>query len=1145
MLIIDFISTFRPTRRLSNVLRAYSGTKAFPFVTTQDCKANLKECLDTFHQLPNVGAKTKREFAELIRISDDSSLEESDDDLALVDISFHSLGDRNENDTISVRLRNVLINNASKLSFRTLREGSEKAKQAVEELASCRGVGKTTIKEFLNLSKQIAIKIAPMPETDCVWSAHVIGDCKMIMPCPAISRKLTSIENALLSKTIGFCTIVGELIQELDHNLNQKETAAIIEMSFREYGIDRNSPIHHLRSSDSIIGHCDLVFKQLVIRSGYNSLDSILEQVQIVLDDCLEGQASQIQDSGFQNKGPEIEDRDANAVAMSQSAMLYAGLLYAPSIMHNYIKRSIMESFQLGSVITIASFQKKVDKRLSLLLQCTYGNIARGLDRFLTKVGKAWVDENNASLIEHRLMEITSYLKTTTTPTLLSNVMKNVSLDMSDVLRCIEALDKFVLVDNFIVPQSAKVASYGKDLVSLMAKTPAINPVLCSFLPNRKAAILRKIIYPDDSILNLQINLTFGKTRNLHKYSDLDWLSVALDKTLTHLKTNAIPFHINDGSTKIAFQSIFANRIRNLQKHFRQALISILGKDRIQIAKDRFGAPKSSAKTLDQLATELSLTKERIRQLENRILKTYRDNGYKDFFKAFFEKTIFKLSSSFSHNCPLMSLDRLNAIDLPWELLALIRCEYGSEKNLMNQAFPSINGYWYLGELPMDKLSEMQKIVDESSNQYRFPIELATLSFLLCLSLDQLRFAVKISYHLQMEGNLVFRSFDSTNYSKRKSYEIYSCLKKGISSYFHKRPIQIANEIYHYGTMYSPSDVQGFLRKMEPAVINLFDSQWTIARVLDDVLDQQLPTPQSLAKMQLSLGDSEKELYNLLSRNGPMHLSEVQETVINSTVMKFDHISTGPIMLASPYFVAVLPGVYGTIHQIFDDKRDELAAKFSHDRFQIEMYIYAMKCGADVLTPFPFWTHSFALNAANWLREIEDHGLLDNLISVCKVEQWNVSSNIKNFWHNYKENRASMTLARPPENLETLRLPNMKNLVATLILCEKYGFIGWIACNRVMRQRSDSNAGALLLAILVGLGVIDPANTWQDRHFATEKVRHFRLKTYGKYLSQETCKKVNILNEIGIEKPFFKCGGWVTPQIRDFLWKRLDEEHIV
>src|SRR5207247_1579280 len=95
---------------------------------------------------------------------------------------------------------------------------------------------------------------------------------------------------------------------------------------------------------------------------------------------------------------------------------------------------------------------------------------------------------------------------------------------------------------------------------------------------------------------------------------------------------------------------------------------------------------------------------------------------------------------------------------------------------------------------------------------------------------------------------------------------------------------------------------------------------------------------------------------------------------------------------------------------------------------------------------------------------------------------WPVPSEEKAYWERLKGRLAYFQLQEPITIELTDTKPAVPEVVAAAILARVRGGLSWMSLNRVRGARIDDRHRHSVLALLITLGVIEPALHWQDRH---------------------------------------------------------------
>ena len=221
-------------------------------------------------------------------------------------------------------------------------------------------------------------------------------------------------------------------------------------------------------------------------------------------------------------------------------------------------------------------------------------------------------------------------------------------------------------------------------------------------------------------------------------------------------------------------------------------------------------------------------------------------------------------------------------------------------------------------------------------------------------------------------------------------------------------------------------------------------------------------------------------LGKLIHREGPMHLGEIyrrsDEVLVNGQSKR----SIGPILTTQKHiFRRLLPGFYG-LRDTLDITSVQAIKRLSpiFAESQIILYTYARHSGAPLLA-FPLWNSTTEALWTRWAQRHAQPMVLESLMSVIDPSAWPLELQNGPAVHDARASRYRLWF---PFAQEGTKRPPLRHLFAAAVYVRVHGGIGWIDANRVVRRRLADNAGGSVLALLVGLEVLEPSDDWHAQH---------------------------------------------------------------
>ncbi|OHB26273.1 MAG: hypothetical protein A2790_20115 [Phenylobacterium sp. RIFCSPHIGHO2_01_FULL_69_31] len=219
-----------------------------------------------------------------------------------------------------------------------------------------------------------------------------------------------------------------------------------------------------------------------------------------------------------------------------------------------------------------------------------------------------------------------------------------------------------------------------------------------------------------------------------------------------------------------------------------------------------------------------------------------------------------------------------------------------------------------------------------------------------------------------------------------------------------------------------------------------------------------------------------------LREAGPLRISELQERAPGFLPPGRSINSLGPILLTNKdRFARPLPGFYALPDQI--PRPAQLLARaptFMLNEDQVRYYVLGRRAG-EPRESFPLWSVEAECAWAPWVRRHAESVLLESFLHVAEPDAWPASVADQADWKALKAERGRFGLASPPIT-DGVERPDLDKLLAACLHARRHGGLGWISANRILWRRITEFAAAGMLAMMVAVELLEPADDWQAPH---------------------------------------------------------------
>jgi hypothetical protein len=231
-----------------------------------------------------------------------------------------------------------------------------------------------------------------------------------------------------------------------------------------------------------------------------------------------------------------------------------------------------------------------------------------------------------------------------------------------------------------------------------------------------------------------------------------------------------------------------------------------------------------------------------------------------------------------------------------------------------------------------------------------------------------------------------------------------------------------------------------------------------------------------------------------LADTGPTRLGVLMARAIDILPEGRSRNSIGPTLLLNPTrFVRVLPGVYALPGQVLDSEELVRAGSIEYllNAAQARFYAIARMAG-EPWGSFPLWNPTAEMRFSRWARANDERDIYRSLLEIVCIDDWPTDDSDKEVWHSAKGRDACFEFWSDPR-LGRARVPVDRVLAAGLWLRQQ-GSIGWVTANRILGYRPDSFTAAGLLARLAAAGMAlqpDGRYGWQKPHDAGPRLEEW------------------------------------------------------
>ncbi len=525
--------------------------------------------------------------------------------------------------------------------------------------------------------------------------------------------------------------------------------------------------------------------------------------------------------------------------------------------------------------------------------------------------------------------------------------------------------------------------------------------------------------------------------------------------------------------------------LRSPRERLADAVARLPDKEQFVI-EGRFGLNGQTERTLQELADEAQVTRERIRQIEAKALRHLRLPMHRVVLNEFLRAEKDAIWSAIAGGNDLVSppefRDARSKLD-PWQLLA-IELVHDTLRDWLGHHATTVGNGWLRHGADPELLRKSTEELEAFAHGHGLPMPMESARSLLGMDEAMLDVAVENSNQVTMfeaylcEGYVGMRA--------RRTVRLHAAAARMNAT----GPFDIATlagrlRAKHPDDGAGPRVIQMQMEEATHLFCRLYDNLW-FALPAEQGGGQMSRMPferETVLEPSFDPGSIGAELVDLL-RAGPMRHVDLREGMVARHGDRIAESSVGAVLASNPCFRRVAPGIFDLCRpgQVYDEHG--VLNKVFLDERQCRAFCLARHGGAPV-DWYPAWGPSLEMWLARWAKVKAGPDLFRSLISVADPSAWPAPADELAYWNRIKEREGTWLLGAERRTQLGRRFVEPGQFLATLAHLVFFGWTSWVAVNRTTDARGDVHDAADILAILVKAGLARTADDWQGRHEAT------------------------------------------------------------
>ena len=530
---------------------------------------------------------------------------------------------------------------------------------------------------------------------------------------------------------------------------------------------------------------------------------------------------------------------------------------------------------------------------------------------------------------------------------------------------------------------------------------------------------------------------------------------------------------------------------------------SILNAKELDIIERRYAINREERQTLEQIGEEYDVTRERIRQIESKALKKLRSPNISTLWNTYVDEHIEQIVDEVFGSATVIK----EAKRISGEMNLSIYVVYEKVNKFLAQRVQKFEQYWIKPNVSLlDIQSTRNRLMTVVQKLDSLPLSLREMSQAFGVSIGISEAAVSALDEYKVYDGWVIRG-NATSRKKRVVNILNLFDKKEIPSLVSLWDIKVAYWSHYYDKC-SGRDLLICLEEHGEHFINLHELGWLCIKVDSNVCLQSSGSevfstdiPEELYSKPVKKGMGLPNcVYELFEKHGPQRLSDASD-IFQREYGKYSSASMFPMLVYYAVFLRFAPGIIGIqIHRKNSVAINQAREILLTER-DLDLYIYSRNAGPPKLN-YPLWDCEMELLWAKWILEKGDYARLGALLSVAKVDGWGVSQSDKDVWIDKKQ---SLDYKFQNSEIPTLekRFIDTNILKTAIAALSIYGFVNWMFLNQAIGWRVETIRVVLVLAVLIRIGVLRPAEDWHKTHMITKHGRVMVKQLFGRSVNSD------------------------------------------
>lgn len=533
---------------------------------------------------------------------------------------------------------------------------------------------------------------------------------------------------------------------------------------------------------------------------------------------------------------------------------------------------------------------------------------------------------------------------------------------------------------------------------------------------------------------------------------------------------------------------------RPVRVRFEEIVSSLAERQRYVLAQ-RYGIDGVARRTLQEIAEEKHVTRERIRQLEAKALQALRLPRHRRVLVEFLRVERGAIWSALSQDNDLVSESDLReaakALD-PWHALA-IEVTHSDVREWIAANATAVGAGWLRTGLDPNRVAETTGLISRIVAGLKLPQPMATIAALSGCLPSAVTLSIEHSTEMELFEGYIVSGRAGTRLRRLIRLHAIACELAGRCAF------DLATLVAEYRARFSDDAVAPRIFQMQldeaPHLFcKLHDSIWfVLGRDVEPVVMTSAPYERRIAlEPAFEAGTIGAEIVEQLQA-GPRRQVDLRDSVPDAVEGNVASSSVGAVLLSNPCFRRVSPGIFDLCRS-GDVGNDPsiLNSVFVNER-QCHTYCLARYSGAPI-DWYPAWGPALEHRLARWARHNAGPDLFGSLMYVIDPSKWSAPDNEMAVWRRSQEQYQSWRIGVPRRFALGRRFLDANQVLPTLAQLAFHGWTSWMAVNRTTDAPIHIQDSADILALLIKAELVIAPDDWQKPHIAHPKATELFIR---------------------------------------------------